>query len=135
MTGIAITILLLNPRPEFAPIMDNETTLSRPPATPSQIQNLQLLQRGELEDLIHNAVRSAVNEAVDERFERQTDQVLTGIFAAAGIIVAVMAIIAGLLGTGVWNLNKTVNSQTKTLGKINGFLHAAFPNTTIPDDN
>ena len=85
-------------------------------------------QRPDLEPLIRNAVRSALNEALDTKLSQQTDRVLTGIYAAAGVLAAFMALIAA----GVWTLYATVIRQAAALGEIRGFLQAAFPNVAVP---
>ena len=64
-------------------------------------------QRPDLEPLIRTAVRSALDEALDAKLSQQTDRVLGGIYAAAGVLTAFMALIAA----GVWKLYATVIRQ------------------------
>ena len=125
VTALAITIVITLP----------DTTLFLLPLTvadapiPDPAPDAPMMQqRPDLEPLIRNAVRSALNEALDTRLSRQTDRVLGGIHAAAGVLTAFMALIA----TGVWKLYATVICQADALGRIRGFLQAAFPDVTVP---
>ena len=95
-----------------------------PPATSMPIAQ----QRPDLEPLIRQAVRGAVNEALDTKLSQQTDRVLGGIYAAAGFLAAFMALIAA----GVWKLHDTATRHAGTLGEIKGFLQVVFPNHPWP---
>lgn len=99
-----------------------------PPDAPIAPGAPMMQQRPDLEPLIRTAVSSALDEALDTKLSQQTDRVLRGIYAAAGILAAFMALIA----TGVWKLYATVIRQAEALGEIRGFLQAAFPNVAVP---